>query len=59
MTIAPSILHNSELEEFLQEVEIVENVVKSRNARTSLTYTPDLKKKLSVVQKTHIKIRYD
>lgn len=32
MTTVPSILHNSELEEFLQEVEIIENVVERRNA---------------------------
>lgn len=32
MTIGPRILHNSELKEFLQEVEIIENVVERRNA---------------------------
>lgn len=60
MTIGPSILHNSWLEEFLQEVEMIENVIERRNARTSLAYTPDFKKKkISGVQKTHVKIRYE
>lgn len=46
MTTGPSILHNSELKEFLQEVEIIENVVERRNAITSWVYMPELKKKV-------------
>ena len=38
MTRGPSILHNSELKEFLQEVEIIEYVVERRNVITSWAY---------------------
>lgn len=45
MTTVPSILHNSELEEFLQEVEIIENVVERRNAYNQLGLYSRVKKK--------------
>lgn len=58
MTIGPSILHNSELEEFLQEVEITECVIERRNAITSWVYTAEFKKKWCS-KKLLQKIRYD